>query len=105
MGVKSIASDLRMIGPPIDSRIPAHPVDGASSGHADYVAPTGLYIRGVNIAVAGDLTLLHADGVTSGLEYFNTGWQPCSLAIKILDSASNTATVRKVATTATSVRV
>ncbi len=102
--IKSVASDIRHGQSPAKSKTVTLPVDGASSGHANYVAPTGLYIRGVNMSVAGLLTLLNIDG-TSGLEYFNTGWNPCTLSTQITDSTSNTGTVLKVALTATSVNV
>lgn len=104
MAVKGIPSDTRMIAAPTVSKPVSNPVDGASSGHADYVAPTGLYIRGVNVSVAGVLKLLNIDN-SSAQEYFNTGWSPCTLSTKILDDAGNTATVLKVATTASSVNV
>lgn len=104
MSVKSIPSDIRMIAAPTVSKPVTLPVDGASSGHASYVAPTGFYIRGVNISVAGILKLLNVDGST-GQEYFNTGWNVCTLSTQIVDDTGNTATVLKVATTATSVNV
>lgn len=104
MAIKSIASDVRHIAAPTQSKAVTLPIDGATSGHADYVAPTGAYIRGVNISVAGKLKLLNIDG-TSVAEYFNTGWNVCTLSTKILDDSGNTATVLKVATTALSVNV
>ncbi len=104
MSIKSVASDIRHGQAPALSKTVTLPVDGSTSSHASYVAPTGYYIRGVNIEVAGLLTMKNIDG-TSGLEYFNTGWNPCTLSTQITDSTSNTATVRKVALTATSVNV
>lgn len=104
MAVKNIASDIRHIAAPTQSKTVTNPVDGSTSNHADYVAPTGLYIRGVNISVAGLLKLQNIDG-SSGVEYFNTSWNPCTLSTKILDDSGNTATVKKVALTATSVNV
>ena len=104
MSTKSVASDIRHGQSPAKSQAVTLPVDGATSGHADYTAPTGLYIRGVNVSVAGVLKLLNIDG-TSVAEYFNTGWNPCTLSSKIKDDSGNTATVLKVALTATSVNV
>lgn len=104
MSVKSIASDIRHLAAPTQSKAVTTAVDGSTSGHADYVAPTGFYIRGVNVSVAGKLKLLNIDG-TSVAEFFNTGWNPCTLSTKILDDSGNTATVLKAALSATSVTV
>ncbi len=102
--IKSVSSDIRHGQSPAQSKAVTLPVDGASSGHADYTAPTGLYIRAVNVSVAGLLKLRNLDG-TEVAEYFNTGWNSCTLSTKIKDDSGNTATVLKVALTATSVNV
>lgn len=104
MSVKGIASDVRHLAAPHVSKTVTNAVDGTTSGHADYTAPTGKYIRGVNISVAGLLKLQNIDG-SSGYEYFNTGWGVCTLSTKIVDDASNTATVKKVALTAIAAQV
>ncbi len=87
--MKTLPGSGRNSDPPVVTKV----IDVSA---ADYMAPAGKMIRGINASTAGLIYLTDLMGVTNP-EYINTGWQLCTVCTVIKHHASNTAVPIKVA--------